>query len=481
MSQTVQHFIAHHVARGEKDLVRSLISRTFFLVFILGIGSFLTIYFLSPVLLKFFLHATGTSQIISENKAVVFLAFASSAYIASSIVNSMILGFQRFRANGVLVILNAIASYGLAAYLVMIYGDPQAVTAGWAIAYYTMLILNLIVLARTVRKHGTTVGRSMDFRPVFKYTIPILLSAVVSFSSVYADRLIVAGLINQEIFAVYSFALLITSSVAFFVSPINNILLPKFSEYFSINEGDSIKRGIRLTTNVVTFIYTPIALWIAVLGAPIILVLGDASYIGGALPLAIILIVSAVFISQGVLVQGLQGIRVTSIFILSSGLSLLANLILSFLLIPRYALIGASIGYSSVTVINFMVIYYFARKFRIVSFDLLTMTKIWASSIAVFVSIFLFNRFALPLQPFSSLLSGIPELLVYGFYLVIYILLGLLVYALAIRITKAMNGESLDFFYTFVPDSLKFTRRIVFFLFVGEDRFSMPSHMAGKR
>ena len=321
----------------------------------------------------------------------------------------------------------------------------------------------------------------MDFRPVFKYTIPILLSAVVSFSSVYADRLIVAGLINQEIFAVYSFALLITSSVAFFVSPINNILLPKFSEYFSINEGDSIKRGIRLTTNVVTFIYTPIALWIAVLGAPIILVLGDASYIGGALPLAIILIVSAVFISQGVLVQGLQGIRVTSIFILSSGLSLLANLILSFLLIPRYALIGASIGYSSVTVINFMVIYYFARKFRIVSFDLLTMTKIWASSIAVFVSIFLFNRFALPLQPFSSLLSGIPELLVYGFYLVIYILLGLLVYALAIRITKAMNGESLDFFYTFVPDSLKFTRRIVFFLFVGEDRFSVPSHMAGKR
>ena len=348
MSQTVQHFIAHHVARGEKDLVRSLISRTFFLVFILGIGSFLTIYFLSPVLLKFFLHATGTSQIISENKAVVFLAFASSGYIASSIVNSMILGFQRFRANGVLVILNAIASYGLAAYLVMIYGDPQAVTAGWAIAYYTMLFLNLIVLARTVRKHGTTVGRSMDFRPVFKYTIPILLSAVVSFSSVYADRLIVAGLINQEIFAVYSFALLITSSVAFFVSPINNILLPKFSEYFSINEGDSIKRGIRLTTNVVTFIYTPIALWIAVLGAPIILVLGDASYIGGALPLAIILIVSAVFISQGVLVQGLQGIRVTSIFILSSGLSLLANLILSFLLIPRYALIGASIGYSSV-------------------------------------------------------------------------------------------------------------------------------------
>ena len=115
------------------------------------------------------------------------------------------------------------------------------------------------------------------------------------------------------------------------------------------------------------------------------------------------------------------------------------------------------------------------------SFDLLTMAKIWVSSIAVFVSIFLFNRYALPLQPFSSLLSGIPELLVYGFYLVIYILLGLLVYALAIRLTKAMNGESLDFFYTFVPESLKFTRKIVFFLFVGEDRYSIPSHMAGKR
>ncbi len=468
LSQAVQHFISNHMAKGETDRVRSLLKKTFIMLVFLASGSFLTIFLLSPVLVRFLLIPAGISA-ASAYESIAFLSVASAAYVGSTIVNSMVLGFQRFKTNGFLVLLNAITAYGSASILLYRFQDTQAVAAGWAVSYSFMLIVGLIILTaitRSAKLRQPEIARQMDMHMVMRYSIPILLASIVSTGSVYADRLIVDTLVGGNVFAIYSYALLIASSVSFLVSPLNNILLPKFSEYFSFNDADSIRRGIRLTINVATFIYTPIAMWIAVLGMPIILVLGKVDYTDGALPLAIILLVSAVFISQGVLVQGLQGIRVTSIFIISSSLSLLSNIVLSFILIPRAPLIGAAIGYSSVIVINFLVILYFALKFRIASYDFRTIGKVWISSIAMLFAISAFNFLILPLSPFSSFLSSVPSILVYLFYLLIYVVIGLAVYVAAIRFTRAMRQEDIEFFYTFVPRTLQFTKSMVIFLFV---------------
>lgn len=474
LTQAMQHFISHHASRGENNDVHAVLKWTFLLLLLLSISAAAVVHFLSPLLIEYFLKTEGAAETHSAVKAVNILAYASAVYIASNIVNSMILGFQRFKTSGILVILNAIASYGLAAFLVIRFMDIQAVVAGWAAAYSVVLFMGILVVLKTMLAYPkeTAAGRKFDYKPVLRFAIPVLLGSVVSFSAVYADRLIVAGLLPSTSFATYSFALLITSSVSFFISPINNILLPKFSQFFSSNDSDSIRTGVRLTINVVTFVYVPIAVWIAVLGTPIIRTLSATnSYAGGALPLAIILLVSAIFVSRNVLTQSLQGIRITKIFIFSSVLSMAANLVLSVALIPRYHLIGASIGYSSVAVVNFIVLYYFAKSFDVASYDLKTLTKIWSASLGVLVGLFLFSHFALPLQPFSSFLSGVPTLLVYAFYLMIYMVIGLLIYAAIIRFTHGVGKKEIEFFYTFMPESLLFTKKILLVIFVGSGKY----------
>ncbi|EQD63504.1 transporter, partial [mine drainage metagenome] len=287
LSQALQHFISNHMAKGETDKVRSLLKKSFTMLVFLMSGSFLTIFLLSPILVRFLLIPAGISS-ASAYESVAFLSVASASYVGSTIVNSMVLGFQKFKTNGFLVLLNAITAYGSASILLYRFRDSQAVAAGWAASYTFMLIIGLIILAAIARsakpRHSEEV-RQMDMHLVLRYSIPILLASIVSTGSVYTDRLIVDTLVGGNVFAVYSYALVIASSVSFLVSPLNNILLPKFSEYFSYNDAHSIRRGIRLTINVATFIYTPIAMWIAVLGMPIILVLGKVDYIDGALPL----------------------------------------------------------------------------------------------------------------------------------------------------------------------------------------------------
>ena len=65
--------------------------------------------------------------------------------------------------------------------------------------------------------------------------------------------------------------------------------------------------------------------------------------------------------------------------LVSSSVAFLSNFILEILFIPKYQMIGASIGYSFITVVSFFIMYYYARKFEILKFKLAKKAKIYAS------------------------------------------------------------------------------------------------------
>ena len=56
------------------------------------------------------------------------------------------------------------------------------------------------------------------------------------------------------------------------------------------------------------------------------------------------------------------------ILLFYSSVAFLSILTLSISPIPKYGTIGASIGYSSITVVSFFIMYHYARKYEIVKF-----------------------------------------------------------------------------------------------------------------
>jgi len=63
--------------------------------------------------------------------------------------------------------------------------------------------------------------------------------------------------------------------------------------------------------------------------------------------MSIIFTVSSLIVSVNIFAVTLQAIRKTRIFIASSSLGLLSNVILSVIRIPRIGIDGAAIGYAS--------------------------------------------------------------------------------------------------------------------------------------
>ncbi|MHB8352801.1 MAG: hypothetical protein ACYDFT_08985, partial [Thermoplasmata archaeon] len=140
-------------------------------------------------------------------------------------------------------------------------------------------------------------------------------------------------------------------------------------------------------------------------------------------------------IPYAILISIASGIRRTSILLHASVLALVANIGLSILLVPRFGMTGAAIGNSSMYWIAFLVLYIELRGTGMVRLDAGSIARIWAASLAMFLTI------AVPLV----LLHYRPVLVP------VFIGLGVLVFILSLRLTRAVPGDVANALVRFLP------------------------------
>ncbi len=128
---------------------------------------------------------------------------------------------------------------------------------------------------------------------------------------------------------------------------------------------------------------------VVALSSSILLFISSCVYLSASIQVIIGLVTNSMFTSGKILLVFLHGIRKTKIFPVSSSVEFLSNFILSFALIPRIQMVGASIGFSSISVVSFAITYYYVRKYDVLKFDWKKMVKIYSSGIAMFLLVYL--------------------------------------------------------------------------------------------
>ncbi len=438
LSQASQHFISFYMARQQYEKIRSFLRKGIFYALLMSILAMLSVLALAPYLSVMFLHTPADVTTVRILGMYVFFL------LLSSILSGMILGLQRFRAGGKIGMVTALLAYVLAGLLLFRFGSQIWIIIGWSIGYAFGTVASIAVIRIETRKFNCS-NEFLDFRPVIKYSSPILFSSIVGLSAVYLDRFVVAYFISISTLGVYNFALLITSTLGLFVSPLYNVMMPKLSELFSLNDSTGIKNGIKISSNFISFFYVPAALGAAALAPRILLLLTGSEYLPATLPLMILLIISAIFITQGVFVQSISAVRRTPVFVVSATATLISNVSLSFVLIPVYGIVGAAIANSSVTVVSFFILFGVMRAQGLSNFDVTTITKIWCASVAMAVAVFIFS-------------SIIPTAHVMLFPL---ILLGAMLYFGLVKIVKVVRPEDKAWLLAAVKGSSGFFHRLL--------------------
>ena len=408
LGAAAQHFTSYSIGKGDYVAAAKVFYRIISYGFAVSIAGFAALLLMSPFISSLFLHSSSYSGLVRLLSVVLL------GNILFSILNGTLLGLQNFRLSAFINIIIWVLYYFGSISLAYFIHSLNALIVGWGLGIFlgvlTELVLILKLLSKFKGQSNTVTGHSL-----MKYSLPIVLSGLIGYGAAYADRFVVAGLLNLSSLGVYNFALLVSSALAFLVAPFNNILMPKFSELYGRGELDSISLNVRASSLLLTSLYVPAALGIAAISPMILSLLGGTNYKGGAVPLSIIMLISSIFVSQNILVQAIASVRKTRIFLYSSSAAFAANIFFSYLLIPHFGLIGAAFGFSSVTAFTFFVLYAYARKAGLASLDIFGTAKIWLSSIVMFLMV------SALVQHFGKAIYMLPAYILVGFTIFITI------------------------------------------------------------
>ncbi|MGP6294028.1 oligosaccharide flippase family protein [Caldiplasma sukawensis] len=439
----VTHFVSYYLESQRYSPFKAL-KRILFLGLLTGFIGLIILLLLSPYISITFFHSANFSLYIKYLSIVIFET------IIFNILVGAINGFQKFKISAIVSIFIWTLYYFGAIILALFLHSLIAIIYGWIIGLSLGIILGIIIIFILIRLSNKNIkGDTLDHKTIILYSLPVLFSSIIGYGASYTDRFVVAYFLNSASLGIYNFTLLFYSGILFIVGPFNNIILPKFSNLFGNNLNDAIRENTRISSLLLSFFYTPASFGVAALSPLLLYYIAGPSYVQAKIPLMIVMIITSFFISQNILIQAISSIRKTKLFIYSSSLSLIVNILLSFLLIPSYGITGASIGFSSVSIVSFIVIYNFAKDYNIVKFDILGMIKVWISAFLMFIVLFILTDKLISFYGYSP------------FFIIFLIILGAFIFILIANLLKIFNEDEKNFIYSIFPENYNFLKKLI--------------------
>ena len=220
-----QHFTSYSIGKADYAYAAKVFYKIITYGFVVSAVGFLALLILSPVISIIFLHSSSYTGLVKLLSIVLF------GNILFSILNGTILGLQNFRLSALINIVIWIFYYFGSIFLAHFVHNLDSLIAGWSIGIFLGVIIELVLILKILSKfkgHSEPISSQL----LMRYSLPVVLSGLIGYGAAYADRFVVAGLLNLSSLGVYNYALLISSSIGFLAVPFNNILMPKFSELF---------------------------------------------------------------------------------------------------------------------------------------------------------------------------------------------------------------------------------------------------------
>jgi O-antigen/teichoic acid export membrane protein len=270
-------------------VIRALLRTSFVLALFLGGASTALTVALSTELSQTFFHSrayTSTIQLLG------LLIGLSTAF---SVLQSVLIGLQRFVVYATVSTLCYVTTYDSAVAFLSVRPGINSILYGWALGYGLACVLCIIAILRHARAVNIEssftlapgVGPAL-FRSLSLDSLPLLVSAVFTTGAQFVDRLVLASVANLSSVGVYNYALLLASGSLFVVAPFSTFLIPKISELFGRADARGIRQLSTTSATMIVLVYVPAGLGVASIGPFLLRVVAGPNFVVASLPLAIL-------------------------------------------------------------------------------------------------------------------------------------------------------------------------------------------------
>lgn len=264
---------------------------------------------------------------------------------------------------GSLVLGNLIRTVGIPVfYFVFGLHDAYCLVA----VYYVSYILNLLYCVQYLWKKGLLTGEKEYFpwQQLLTYSFPLLMAGMVSILNKEIDQYMVGYFLDSGRVAIYSVAANVATFSSFTLTAVNSIFAPMISELYHAGRQDELSSLYSRTTKWIISINVMIFGMVLVFADDVMRIAGNEFVVGGSV---LIIVMFGQLVNSGVGSVGILNSMTgyPKYTLIANVCAVITNIILNFLLIRDYGMIGVGVASAvSVAVNNIMNFTFMHRHLR---------------------------------------------------------------------------------------------------------------------
>jgi len=336
-------FIAQYAGQGNYSAVKEIYKKTIQLVFLASILFSVLFYITSPWIANNIFHKH--KLIVPFIITVFVLPFGALMGVNSASLRGLKKIKEAFIFSTALPpVLNTVGLMGLTYFVFKSYLTPICVnllTAFIGASYSFMLWRKQSKELLGDRQEN--VAPIISRREILKVSVQMFMTSGMLLIMGWTDTLMLGIFRRSAEVGVYQVALKLALLISFTLGAINSIAAPKFSELYWTKKKDKLRTTVKFSTKLSFFISIPLLI-IFVLYPKDILLLFGREFVRAYMALIILSITNFIIIIFGPVGTLLNMTGKESIYKNILMIGVVTNILMNYILIPLYGIIGASLS-----------------------------------------------------------------------------------------------------------------------------------------
>lgn len=215
----------------------------------------------------------------------------------------------------------------------------------WLAGQYFIQSMVVMYFSLTIAlkyKRDNTTGEEIPFREQISYSLPIGISQIVLEMSRYVDKMVVSNQSNAADYALYVRGAMEIPVIGIIANTLDNLLMPQFVEAYKKNNIQEIVTSWHRTIRLMAMFIYPSCLFLIITAGLLIPAIFSDKYIGSVIIFQIYTISLLSRISTFDVIMRVIG--QTKYILWISLISILFNVVLTFLFMEAWGLVGAPIA-----------------------------------------------------------------------------------------------------------------------------------------
>ena len=361
---TLVRFIASYISKGQWLAAKEIYHRSLRILLPVNIILAVILFFAAPYMATYIFKDPGITLHI-RIVSVIFIPFVLQK------INVQVLRAYRKVATfaffqNVSIFLFAAAFLGIC--LLFFKADDSTAVWGYAIGTVLTTILSQIDLNRSIKKQAVDTDPKVEFitsKSLISISGALFLGTSMVQITNWSDTIILGIMSSTVNVGVYNTALKVANLTSLSLLAITSMSTPKFAEYFSNNDMESLKKVTNQTTKLIFWTSAPFLIVILLFPSFIMGIFGE-EFGSGSVTLILIAIGQFVNAISGSVGSFLKMTGKQVFFRNVMTYTMLLSIGLNILLIPKFGINGVAFATMLTTIIkNLSFVVYIKRHFNI--------------------------------------------------------------------------------------------------------------------